>query len=65
MDRFEKALDYVKECIFRGSVATDGTMSDVGAYINDSANCFAESYDDYMRIWEYLHSEMKKGNFYK
>lgn len=49
----DAAARYVNACIDMNSESTNGTH-DTSDYINDAANSFAESYDEYMTIFDAL-----------
>ena len=52
-DKIRAAAEYVNACIDAGSESYTGTHN-VDDYVNDAANIFAGSYDEYMTIWDAL-----------
>ena len=62
MTRIDRARRMVSECLEKGIVSTEGLIGDIRSYINDSANCYAESYDDYLYIWNILEEEFIREN---
>lgn len=55
MPRFKQAFNFVANCINTEGVPVGAEgVTMVETFINDAANIFSDSYDEYNHLWEYL-----------